>query len=400
MTNPLHSQFLISPIRVRATRFMTMIAVVLLSAGIATRSAQAQTYSVLYSFSVNQGVQPAGGLFRDAAGNLYGTTVYGGDSGNGTVFKLDTTGKETVLHSFTGNSDGGLPLAGLIRDNFDNFYGTTGPGFTNSGVVFKMDGPGNETVLHTFNDYKRGAGLTGVLVRDRVGNLYGATEYGGNLRPCLLSGCGLVFKLDARGNETVLYRFKGKADGKSPFGSLVRDSAGNLYGTTMKGGAADAGVVFKVDAAGKETVLYSFKGTSDGKTPMAGLIRDAAGNLYGTTEYGGASGAGVVFKLDTTGKQTVLYPFTGGADGANPIASLIRDAVGNLYGTAVHGGASGVGVVFSLDTTGKQTVLHSFDKTDGEFPSAPLFRDADGNLYGTAEGGGAFDGGVVFKLTP
>jgi uncharacterized repeat protein (TIGR03803 family) len=400
MTNPVQSQFSIRRIRLRAVLTVKMIAVVLLSAGIATRSAQAQTYSVLYSFTGEHGVQPAGGLFRDAAGNLYGTTIYGGASGSGTVFKLDTTGKQTVLHNFTGNSDGGLPLAGLIRDKFDNFYGTACCGFTNAGVVFKMDGPGNETVLHTFNDFKHGAGPTAVLVRDSAGNLYGTTQGGGNLRPCLLAGCGLVFKLDARGKETVLYRFKGKADGKSPFGNLIRDTAGNLYGTTMKGGAADAGVVFKVDAAGKETVLYSFKGTSDGKTPMAGLIRDAAGNLYGTTEYGGASGAGVVFKLDTTGKQTVLYPFTGGADGANPIASLIRDAAGNLYGTTVNGGASGVGVVFSLDTTGKQTVLHSFNKTDGEFPSAPLLRDANGNLYGTAEGGGAFDGGVVFKLTP
>jgi len=397
MSSPGHSKV---RMLLQAARSATMIALVVLAAGLATRPAQAQTYSVLYNFSVNHGVQPAGGLFRDAAANLYGTTIYGGDSGNGTVFKLDTTGKQTVLHSFTGNSDGGLPLAGLIRDKFDNFYGTTGPGFTNSGVVFKMDGPGNETVLHTFTDYKRGAGLTGVLVRDSAGNLYGSTEYGGNLHPCLLAGCGLVFKLNARGKETVLYRFKGRADGRTPVGSLIRDSAGNLYGTTTKGGAAGAGVVFKVDATGKETVLYSFKGKSDGKTPRAGLVRDAAGNFYGTTEHGGASGAGVVFKLDAAGKETVLYPFTGGADGGNPIANLIRDAAGNLYGTTVNGGTSGVGVVFSLDPAGKQTVLHSFNKTDGAFPSAPLFRDADGNLYGTTERGGAFDGGVAFKVTP
>jgi uncharacterized repeat protein (TIGR03803 family) len=295
MTNPEQSKVLISGIRLRAACSATMIALLLISAGIAAQSAQAQTYSVLYSFSVNHGVQPAGGLFRDAAGNLYGTTIYGGRTGNGTVFKLETTGKQIVLHSFTGNSDGGLPLAGLIRDKLGNFYGTTGPAFTNSGVVFKMDGPGNETVLHRFNHFKFGAGLTGVLVRDRAGNLYGTTQSGGNLRPCLLAGCGLVFKLDTRGKETVLYRFKGKADGRAPFGSLIRDDAGNLYGTTTKGGASDAGVVFKVDATGKETVLYSFKGKSDGKTPMAGLIRNTAGNLYGTTEFGGASGAGVVF---------------------------------------------------------------------------------------------------------
>ena len=400
MTSPVQAQLLMLQLRVQAALAVKIVAVLLLSAGIATRPAEAQTYSALYSFTGNHGVQPAGGLFRDTAGNLYGTTIYGGDSGNGTVFKLDTTGKETVLHSFTGNSDGGLPLAGLIQDKVNNFYGTTGPGFTNSGVVFKMDVTGNETVLHTFNDFKHGAGLTAVLVRDSAGNLYGTTQGGGNLRPCLLAGCGLVFKLDARGKETVLYRFKGKGDGKSPLGSLIRDTAGNLYGTTAKGGASGAGVVFKVDATGKETVLYSFKGTSDGKTPVSGLVRDTAGNLYGTTEHGGASGAGVVFRLDTAGKETVLYPFTGGADGANPIGTLIRDTAGNLYGTTVNGGTSGVGVVFSLDTTGRQTVLHSFNKTDGEFPSAQLFRDANGNRYGTAKGGGAFDGGVVFKIMP
>ena len=400
MANPVQPPVSASRIWLLATRSMKMIAIALLSAAAATQSAQAQTYSLLYSFTGEHGVNPAGGLFRDAAGNLYGTTVYGGDSGNGTVFKLDTTGKETVLHSFSGNSDGGFPFGGLIRDKFDNFYGATGSGFTNAGVVFQMDGRGNETVLHTFSDFTHGAGPTAILVRDKAGNLYGTTLGGGNLRPCLLAGCGLVFKLNARGKETVLYRFKGKADGKTPFGSLVRDPAGNLYGTTTKGGGADAGVVFKVDSTGKETVLYSFKGKSDGKTPMAGLVRDAAGNLYGTTEFGGASGAGVVFKLGPSGKETVLYPFTGGADGANPIATLIRDAAGNLYGTTVNGGASGVGVVFSLDTTGKQTVLHSFNQTDGEFPSAPLFRDANGNLYGTAFGGGASGGGVVYKIAP
>jgi uncharacterized repeat protein (TIGR03803 family) len=155
----------------------------------------------------------------------------------------------------------------------------------------------------------------------------------------------LVFKLDANGKETILYRFKGNAARKFPVGNLIRDTAGNLYGTTTQGGAANVGVDFTLDATGKETVLYTFKGKSDGKTPTAGLVRDAAGNLYGTMEYGGASGA--VFKLETTGKQTVLYPFTGGADGANPIATLIRDAAGNLHGTTVDGGAFTAGVVFS-----------------------------------------------------
>jgi uncharacterized repeat protein (TIGR03803 family) len=399
VTNQVERRGFISRVSPRLTRVVAAMACTLLPAVIAVSAARAQTYSVLYSFTGEHGVEPAAGLFRDAAGNLYGTTIYGGNSGNGTVFKLDTAGHETVLHSFSGNSDGGLPLAGLIRDGSGNFYGSACCGSTNSGVVFKMDKFGNETVLHRFA-YKGGALPTAALVRDRSGNLYGTTEYGGNLHPCLLSGCGVVFKLDLKGKETVLYRFKGKADGRSPFGALVRDSDGNLYGTTIKGGTSHAGVVFKLAPTGKQTVLYSFSGGADGKSPQAGLLRDAAGNLYGATEHGGTSRAGVVFKLDSTGKETVLYPFTGGADGANPIASLIRDADGNLYGTALNGGASGAGVVFKLDTAGEQTVLHSFNKKDGAFPNGALVRDADGNLYGTTAGGGAFGRGVIFKLTP
>ncbi len=399
MTTLVERRGFISKVNQRAARVLMAMASLLLPAVIAASAAQGQTYSVLYSFTGEHGVQPFAGLFRDAAGNLYGTTVYGGDSGNGTVFKLNTAGKQTTLHNFSGNSDGGLPLAGLIRDGSGNFYGSACCASTNSGVVFKMDKFGNETVLHTFG-FKDGAMPTADLVRDGSGNLYGTTEYGGNLQPCLLSGCGLVFKLDPRGKETVLYRFKGKADGRAPFGALIRDSAGNLYGTTMKGGTSRAGVVFKLDPTGKETVLYSFRGGADGRTPQAGLMRDAAGNLYGVTLHGGTSGAGVVFKLDTAGKQSVLYTFSGGADGANPVASLIQDADGNLYGTAANGGASGVGVVFKLDTAGKQTVLHSFNKKDGAFPGAALVRDVDGNFYGTTAGGGAFGKGVVFKLTP
>jgi uncharacterized repeat protein (TIGR03803 family) len=310
-------------------------------------------------------------LVRDHAGNLYGTTVDGRgglsvcSGGCGVVYKLGRTGKETVLYSFTGGADGGSSYAGLVRD--------------------------------------------------KAGNLYGTTTGGG------IYGQGTVFKLDATDKETVLYCFTGGMDGGTPGARLLRDNAGNLYGTTQYGGDLSCsvsfppgcGVVFKLDPAGKETVLHSFTGP-DGSLSFTGLVRDAAGNLYGTTAFGGASGNGVVFKVDPAGKETVLHSFTGGADGANPYASVVRDAAGNLYGTTYAGGNTGgfcskyggCGVVFKLDTTGEETVLHTFTGRDGLQPRGALLRDAAGDLYGTTSIGGDLNGcsgigcGVVFKLTP
>jgi uncharacterized repeat protein (TIGR03803 family) len=198
----------------------------------------------------------------------------------------------------------------------------------------------------------------------------------------------------------VLYTFTGGADGSDPFAGLVRDSAGNLYGTAAFAGAHDAGVVFELKSNGNYKPLHSFTGGADGRTPYGGVVRDSAGNLYGTTTYGGAHpSCGVVFKLDATGTYTVLHNFTCGADGGNPFAVLVRDSAGNLYGTANYNGKFGSGVVFKLDTAGAYTVLHSFDGTDGSHPEA-LVRDLAGNLYGTTVSGGAYDKGVVFKITP
>ena len=183
---------------------------------------------------------------------------------------------------------------------------------------------------------------------------------------------------------------------------MVRDGAGNLYGTTFYGGESDFGTVYKLDRNGAETVLHSFAGSPlDGQEPTAGLIRDAAGNFYGTTITGGASNLGTVYKLDTTGKETVLYSFTGRPDGKFPWAGLVRDAAGNLYSTASQGGASRYGTVFRLDTTGNFIILHSFafGATDGITPMGGLIRDTAGNLYGTTLQGGAFGVGTVFKLS-
>ncbi len=389
--------------------------------------------TVLHSFTGSpDGVVPYGStLVRDAQGNLYGTTAYGGDAscssgigiGCGTVFKVDATGKETVLHSFIA-SDGLNPNAGLVLDAQGNLYGTTSAGGTHGdGAVYKLDTTGKETVLYSFGG-TAGDGLQPYagLVRDTQGNLYGTTFDGGNTTsPCTsFGGCGTVFKVDTTSKETVLYRFTGTGgDGANPMAGLVRDAQGNLYGTTYSGGTYGNGTVFKLDTTGKETVLYSFTGTGgDGAGPRGGLVLDAEGNLYGTTGAGGSaecgsSGCGALFKLDTTGKETVLFSSFGEEhNGWGPYGNLIRDAEGNLYGTTFGGGSGsscehGCGTVYKVDTSGNGTVLYNFaGGADSAFPDAGVISDAQGDLYGTtrgvdwAQGGSASGGGTVFKLTP
>ena len=380
------------------------------------------TFTVLYSFKWDfaDGAFPYAGVVLDAAGNLYGTTYWGGASGLGTVFKLDTTGAETVLHSFNGG-DGSNP-ADLIRDANGNLYGTTQfGGASDAGTVFKLDTTGAETVLHSFvGPPTDGLRPIAGLVRDAGGSLYGTTLAGGSSSNCG-GGCGTVFRLDTTGTESVLHNFVGSpTDGAFPYAGLVRDAAGNLYGTTKSGGSSSncsdgCGTVFKLDPTGKETVLHSFNGEpSDGSTPTGDLVLDAAGNLYGTTWFGGSSkrctlGCGTVFRLDTTGAETMVHSFAKKRrDGKFPYAGLVRDAAGNLYGTTVQGGASnncvgGCGTVFRLDTTGGETLLHRFvggsPPTDGERPTAGLVRDAAGNLYGTSPNGGAVGVGTVFKIS-
>ena len=329
----------ISAIRwLEASGALALLGALFVAAAIGIPGAQAQTYTVLYRFkgSPTDGAHPEyGHLIADSAGNLYGTTEGGGASNAGVVFKVDLKTVETVLYSFTGGADGANPYSGLIRDSAGNFYGTTkSGGASNAGVVFKLDTAGTETVLHSFTGGADGANPYAGLIRDSAGNLYGTTEAGG------VSNFGVVFKLDKTG-ETVLHSFTGGADGANPYAGLLQDSAGNLYGTTLEGGTNDIGVVFKVDTTGTETVLYSFT-IRNGKYPYAGLIADPAGNLYGTTANGGLSGLGVVFKLDTTGTETVLYNLTGGDNGASPVASVIRDSAGNLYGTVPNANFGGL----------------------------------------------------------
>lgn len=389
-----------------------VVIVALTFAGFA--SAQSK-FRVLYSFSGGVDGGPRAGLVRDSAGNLYGTTKFGGNpscqspSGScGVVFKLtpngDGTWSESVLYAFTGTPDGANPVAGLIFDPAGNLYGTTSfggdlscgePGF-GCGTVFKLDTTGILTVLHTFSSGTDGDSPYAGLIRDPAGNLYGTTYLGGG------RNAGTAFKLDINGNETVLHTFSiGGGGGYYPQAGLLRDAAGNLYGTTNIGGASFWGTVFKLDKAGKFSVLYSFTGGVDGGAPYAGLIGDAAGNLYGTTYIGGASGQGTVFKLDKNGNETVLHSFAGGADGSSPYAGLIRDAAGNLYGTTVYGGTSNRGTIFKLDVNGNETILHSFSfNVDGGYPQGGLIRDPAGRLYGTTTYGGVSNNGTAFALIP
>jgi uncharacterized repeat protein (TIGR03803 family) len=359
-------------------------------------------------------------LIFDAAGSLYGTTQSGGGTGCGgggcgVVWKLTryVNGKwtATILHVFTG-ADGANPAGGVIFDAAGNLYGTTQAGGAyGAGVVFKLqvnvNGTWTERVLYSFTGGADGANPAAGVIFDPVGNLYGTTLFGGSY------GGGVLFKVDMAGNEEVLHTFT--EDAFWPYAGLVRDQAGNFYGTTSYGGGSGpcdnnlgCGTVFKLEPTGNETVLHGFSDEPDGRYLLAGLIQDAEGNLYGTSEGGGMGscyadiGCGTVFKIDTSGTETVLYRFTGGSDGAQPTTALVRDAAGNLYGTTSRGGvncpAYGCGTVFKLDPTGQETVLHKFQGI-GQSPNSPLIIDAAGNLYGTTSGG-TKNYGIVFKITP
>jgi uncharacterized repeat protein (TIGR03803 family) len=321
----------------------------------------------------------------------------------------------TLLYQFTGGADGGRPLGGLVEDGAGNFYGTTSAGglvggtckpLQGCGVVFKLDPSGKQTVLYSFTGLADGEIPNGGLILDWAGNLYGVTSGGGLTGgTCTLpQGCGVVFKLDTAGtNYTVLYSFKGGADGSGPQGSLVLDTAGNLYGATQGGGASMFGTIFKLDTSLTETVLYSFTGMADGSGPLGSLVLDVAGTfLYGTTP-------GTVFKVDaTTGAETVLHSFTGDAGGGTLRAGVILDPAGNLYGTASAGGALnclggqnnkvGCGLVFKVNPSGMETEFN-FTK-GGDYPVAGLVRDTAGNLYGTTQFTGPHAGtsALLFKM--
>jgi uncharacterized repeat protein (TIGR03803 family) len=400
----------------------------------------AQTYSVLHSFSPypsTDGNTPLGALIRDTEGNLYGTTYGGGDSNFGTVYKVDSSGNESILYSFTGGTDGGWPSAGLIHDAEGNVYGTASSGGQagcgalgfGCGVVFRISRGGKFTVLHAFTGGADGAAPVAALVRDEAGNLYGTASQGGSAGSVssVRSGCGTVFKLSPEGKLTVLHSFSGTgSDGGIPLAGLILDETGNLYGTASVGGSfstarcmglGGCGTVFRIGEKGKFSVLYSFLGSPiDGATPTAELIRDSRGNLYGSSNDG-LNYSGEIFKLSPAGHETVLYSFAAypSPDGAGP-SRLVRDAEGNLYGTAAGGGTGGInstglcpgvgcGTVFKLDSSGNLTVLADLGSGEapGSVPKSGVILDHEGNLYSVGTGTNCklgVDCGEVFKIAP
>ena len=376
--------------------------ILLLGLGVATsQSTRAQTFTVQHNFTgASDGGNPYAGEVWDASGNAYSTASGGGSSANGVVFKLGKNGRETVLYTFTGGSDGGEPLAGLLRDAAGNLYGTTfAGGASGNGVVFKLSKSGKETVLHSFaGGSSDGAHPWGSLIQDAEGNFYGTTFGGG------ASNWGTVYKLSKGGKETILHTFTGgSSDGEFPYyTSLLMDTSGTLYGITAQGGTSNRGVVYKLSKSGRLKVLHSFiGGTTDGCFPYGTLAIDTEGNFYGTTYKCGSANAGIVWKLSPKGAETVLHTFVGGSsDGAYPYAGLIVDAEGNFYGDTAYGGSSNAGTVYKLNKKGAVKVLHSFTGADGESPIGGLVWDTSGNLYGTAYEGGDDGYGTAWKLKP
>ncbi|MGA8876750.1 MAG: choice-of-anchor tandem repeat GloVer-containing protein [Candidatus Korobacteraceae bacterium] len=424
----------------RAAAAALAIAVVFAPTVVMSQSAQAQslatsgawTEKVLYSFcaqtNCTDGEGPHAGLIFDAAGNLYGTTLSGGIYGGygaGTVFELTPTAgggwTEQVLHSFGNGADGLTLYSGLISDAAGNLYGTTYYGGTYGyGTAFELTpaagGGWTEQVLYSFGT--DGSDPSAGLIFDAAGNLYGTTYIGGG------DYRGTVFELTpAAGGgwtEGVLHNFT-YYDGQQPWAGPIFDAAGNLYGTTYygglylacPGGASDCGTVFELMPGGGrwgETILHNFGTGGDGFSPTAGLILDAAGNLYGTTYGGGTYNqyGGTVFEL-TPGvggwTETLLHSFGNGTDGEAPDGALVFDTAGNLYGTTGGGGTYGGGTVFELTPTvgggWTEQVLHNFGNgVDGANPYTGLIFDAAGNLYGTTQSGGNHGAGTVFELTP
>jgi uncharacterized repeat protein (TIGR03803 family) len=388
--------------------------------------AQGATENTLYNFDGNgDGMYPYCSPVFDSKGNLYGTTLLGGTHNAGMVFELSPgeSGQwvETVLYEFTGKSDGGYPMAGLVFDSEGNLYGTgENGGAYGTGVVFELSPQGGGwtyTVLYSFGGYSDdGADPNSTLVFDKMGNLYGVTSLGGN--GSCSGGCGTVFELSPTEgggwNEQVIHSFEANGtDGELPTGGVTVVSNGDLYGTTQNGGTAGSGVLYQLEYSSKdkewiESVLHQFVGGSnDGSFPINVILIEHAKKLYGTTQGGGANSQGTVFETSlskkTIGETTILYSFGPeySGDGTQPEAGLTMDK-GNLYGTTYYGGEYNYdGTVFKLfkskNDNWKEAVLFSFDGNNGFYPEAGLTING-GWLYGTTSNGDDF--GTVFQVKP
>ena len=388
---------------------------------LATAAWAASAAKLIYSFAGSgDGEYTDTELVMDSAGNLYGTSVQGGIYGGGTVFQVTPAGVHTVLYDFTGGADGGEPYKGVTLDAQGNLYGTAVTGGGGSceggcGVTFKLSNSGGvwtQSVIHTFTGGKDGSGPGSPVAIDEQGNVYGTTPTGG------ANGMGVVYQLrpGATGGWTlrVIHTFTGGSDGGGGSASrLMIDATGNLYGVCTVGGTNGFGTVYKMSSVqGKWqfTTLYAFKDQPDGALPYGGVISDKAGNLYGTTYYAGVHDLGTVYKLthsNGTWTESVLYSFKGGTDGASPISSLVADAAGNLYGTTSDGGAAACvcGVIFKLTrgATGKWTESVAY-----RFPGMPqpgfayngMVAGSTGTFYGATVHGGSGNDGAIYQFTP
>ena len=377
-------------------------------AAMTVQSAHAQTFNVVHNFgSGSDGGNPVNGLMMRSSGGLFGTASAGGTSGLGVVFKLVGNGTETVLHNFAGGADGATPNGALVEGVDGALYGTTTAGGAGGlGTVFRATGT-YEGVLYSFAGGADGADPEAGLVVDAAGNLYGTTNQGGP------AGNGTVFELVApSGNskkwtETVLYAFGTGTDGANPVGGVHLDAAGNLYGTTSAGGTYKYGTVFqlKTGHVWTENILHNFQNATDGLTPYAGLVSDAAGNLYGAATNGGTNGGGTIFELSPSGSNwnfSVLASLPGwGVSGT--FRDLVLDASGNIYGATHCDGDNNAGTIYELSPSGGNWTynqLYTFTGgSDGLYSISNLVLK-QGRLYGTTIYGGANNAGVVYQLTP
>lgn len=352
------------------------------------------------SFSGANGAGPYGDLLFGADGGVYGTTYQGGTNGPpfgyGTVFRLTPTGGLTTLVSFN-STDGSRPYAGLVQTADGRLFGTTlQGGAANLGVVYSLTTNGNYNPLVSFTS-ANGAKPSGRLTIGHDGFLYGTTQAGG------ISNFGTVFRITTNGVLSTLASFFG-TNGANPYAGLAQGLDGHLYGTTVNGGSSNLGTVFRITTNGTVTVLTSFSGTN-GQFPYGGLTQSGSGDLYGTTAYGGPTGAGTVFRITTNGVFHLVHAFAGGADGANPWATLVRGKDGYFYGSTilggVTGGVSGWGTVFQIAPNDAFASLWYFDvDSNGISPYGSLAIDPTGALHGTTSSLGAGLKGTVFRLNP
>ena len=399
---------------------LTVGAAFAMVAMLAAGSAAGNRETVIATFSGgNDGGNAASSIVFDGNGNAYGTTVVGGTSNCGTVFELKSNPQgrwsESVLYNFSCGADGKNPHGGVTFDGAGNLYGTTVAGGSGNpctgdgcGVVFELT-PAGERVLYNFTGGNDGFGPGAGVTFDHSGNLYGTTPDGG------ADSAGVIYQLAPQGSGwhfNVVHTFTGGRDGAvGSLGRLLLDAKGNLYGTAELGGAHSAGTAFRLSPArnGKWDLrtLYAFQGQPDAAFPYGGLIADARGDLYGTTYYGGAQGDGSVFELSPSARgpwsERKLYDFKAGSDASSPTSTLVFGPGGDLFGTSsAGGGACGCGTVFKLaHNTWAERVVHRFGQsTDGAYPYYGLTLGPSGKLYSTTVAGGNDNEGTVFALTP